>query len=78
MKIKNRVENQTVEFTLRSVIAAFIKTHTIALPCQVGRRKVSLALDTGSIIIISEPSFRELRRTFRGGRFRLLPNDITS
>ncbi len=74
---KNRVEKQTVEFTLRSVIAAFTKTNIIALPCEVGRCKISLAVDTGAIInIMSEPSFRIIKRSLRGGRYKLLPNDI--
>ncbi len=77
---KNRVEKQTVEFTLWSIIAAFTKTNIIALPCQVRKCKISLALDTGARInnVISEPSFRQLRGTFRGGRCRLLHNDMTA
>ncbi len=71
------MEQQTIEFTLQSVTAAFTKTNIIALPCQVGRRKISLAADTGATInVISEPSFRELRRNLHGGRCRLLPNDM--
>ncbi len=76
---KNRAEKQTVEFALRSIIAAFTKTNIIALPCQVGKCIISVSLDTGAAInIISEPSFRQLRRTFRGGQCRLLPKNIDS
>ncbi len=71
------MEQQTAEYTLQSVIAAFAKTNIIALPCQVGRREISLAVDTGATInVISKPSFRMLKRGLRGGRCRLLPNDI--
>ncbi len=73
------MEKQTVEFTLRSVIAAFIKTNIIALPCQVGKCKISVALDTGvAINVISEPSFRIVNSSFRGGQCRLLPSDKTA
>ncbi len=36
-------------------------------------------MDTGAAVnIISEPSFRIVQSTFRGGRCRLLPNDINA
>ncbi len=73
-KGKNKEEQQTVENNLQSVIAAFAKTNIIALPCQVGRHKLSVAVDTGATLnVISEHSFREL--SLHGGRCRLLPND---
>ncbi len=38
---------------------------------------MSLAVDTGTTInVMSENSFRTLRRSFRGGRCALLPNDL--
>ncbi len=68
-----------MEFNLRSVIAAFSKANIIALPCQVGKCIIFVALDTGAAInIISEPSFRQLRRTFCGGQCRFLLSDITA
>ncbi len=68
-----------MKFTLRSILAGFTKTNIIALPCQVEKCIISVALDKESAInIISEPSFRQLRRTFRGGRCRLLLNDINA
>ncbi len=39
----------------------------------------SVALDTGAAInVISEPSFRIVRSSFRGGQCRLLPSDLTA
>ncbi len=71
------MEQQTVEDNLQSVIAAFAKTNIIALPCQVGKYNFSVAVDTEAAInVISEQSFRGLRRSLRGGRSRLLPNDM--
>ncbi len=76
---KNRIEKQTVEFNLRSIFAAFTETNIIALPCQVGKCTISVALDTGTAInFISEPSFRIVGSTFRGGQCRLLPGDLTA
>ncbi len=38
---------------------------------------MSVAVDTGAMInVISEHSFRELKRSLRGGQCRLLPNDM--
>ncbi len=51
MKIKT-IEKQTVEFNLQSIIAAFTETNIIALPCQVGKRTIYVALDTGAAINI--------------------------
>ncbi len=71
------MEQQTVENNLQSVIADFAKNNIIALPYQVGRHKLSVAVDTGATVnIISEHSFRELRRSLRGGRCRHLPNGM--
>ncbi len=71
------MEQQTVEYNLQSVIVAFAKTNIIALPCQVGKHKLSVAVDTGATInAISEQSFRGLKRRIRGVRCRLLPNDM--
>ncbi len=68
-----------MEFTLRSDIAAFTKTNINALPCHVGKCEISLVLDRGAAInIIYEPSFRIAQSSFRGGRCRLLPNDINA
>ncbi len=53
------------------------KTHLLTLKCRVGTIPLSLAVDTGATInVISEHSYRFLRRTFRGGRSTLLPNDF--
>ncbi len=41
---KNRIEKQTVELNLRSIIAAFTETNIIALPCQVGKCTIYVAL----------------------------------
>ncbi len=71
------MEQQIVKYNLQSIIAVLAKTKIIALPCQVGKHKLYVAVDTGATInVISEQSFRELRRSLRGGRCRLLPNDI--
>ncbi len=68
-----------MEFNIRSIIAALTETNVIALPCQVGKCTVSVALDTGAAInIISEPSFRIVRSSFRGGQCKLLPGDIAA
>ncbi len=76
---KNRIEKQTVGFNLRSIIAAFTETNIIAWPCQVGKYTISVTLDTGAAInIISEPSFRIVRSSFRGGQCRLLPSGLTA
>ncbi len=68
---------QTIENNLQSVIAAFTEANIIALPCQVRKCKLSVAVDTGATLnVISEHSFRELRGSLRGGRCRLLSNDM--
>ncbi len=74
-KVKQkRVED---EQNIQSVIATFSKTHLLALKCRVGAMPLSLAVDTGATTnVMSENSFRFLRRTFRGGRCTLLPNDL--
>ncbi len=64
---------------LRSIIDAFTETKIIALLCQVLKCTVSVALDTGAAInVMSEPSFRIVRSSFRGGQCRLLPSDLTA
>ncbi len=45
------------------------------LPCKVGNLTMYIAVDTkATIYVMSENSFRTLRRSFRGGRCTLLPN----
>ncbi len=62
------MEQQTVEDNLQSVIVAFAKTNIIALPCQVGKHKLSVAVGTGATMnVTSEQSFREVRRSLRRG-----------
>ncbi len=74
---KFRLKRVEDEHSIQSVIAAFSKTHLLAQKCRVGAMPLSLAVDTGATINeMSENSFRSLRRTFRGGRCTLLPNDL--
>ncbi len=66
----NRIYNQLLLLSQK---------HTLALPCKVGTLPLSLAMNTGATInVLSENSFRALRRTFRGGRCMLLPNDLNA
>ncbi len=49
----------------------------LTLMCSVGTLPLFLAVDTRATInVMSENSFRALRRIFRGGRCTLLPNDL--
>ncbi len=58
---------------LMSIIAAFSKTYLLALPCKVG--KLTIAVDRGATInVMSDNSFRAVRRSMRVGRYRLFPN----
>ncbi len=78
MKIKTDQKNK-LEFNLPPIIAALTETNIIALPCQVGKCTISVALDTGAAInIISEPSFRIVCSSFRGGQCKLLSGDLTA
>ncbi len=51
--------------------------HLLALSCKVGKLPVSLAVDTGATInVMSDTSFRAIRRSLRGGHWNLFPNDL--
>ena len=49
----------------------------MALPTKIGSCGLSLAVDTGATVnVLSEDSFRAIKRTFRGGRWPLRQSDL--
>ncbi|RUM27774.1 MAG: hypothetical protein DSY32_05100, partial [Aquifex sp.] len=49
----------------------------MALPTRVGKHSLSLAVDTGAAVnVLSEESYKALKRNSRGGRWILRPSDL--
>ena len=49
----------------------------MALPTKLGPVRVSLAVDTGAAVnVLSERTYKALKRASRGGRYRLRPSDL--
>ena len=49
----------------------------MALPTTLGPVRASFAVDTGAAVnVLSEKTYRALKRVSRGGRYRLKPNDL--
>ncbi len=50
----------------------------MVLPVKFGSQKLSLAVDSGAVVnVLSEESFRQLKRQLRGGKLKLHPTDVT-
>ncbi len=60
-----------------SFVAACDQTNIMALPTKVGSCGLSLAVDTGATVnVLSEESFKAVKRSFRGGKWPLRQSDL--
>ena len=58
-------------------MAACSQPTIMALPTTLGPVRASFAVDTGAAVnVLSEKTYRVLKRVSRGGRYRLKPNDL--
>lgn len=60
-----------------TIYAANHQAEIMALPTRVGKHSLSLAVDTGATVnVISEESYRILKRESRGGKWTLRPSGL--
>ncbi len=62
---------------VESVVAACSHPDIMALKVKMGACQASLALDTGAAVnVLSEKTFKALKRVSRGERYQLRPTDL--